>query len=80
MTRKADLFFYTTAGCHLCEQAEALLIQLIDQRQVSIEAIDIAESEALVDQYGLRIPVVKAAKTEQELGWPFSLEDLASLI
>jgi len=35
--------------------------------------IDIADDEALVEAYGIRIPVVKAHLSGgQELGWPFS--------
>ncbi len=77
---EADLLFYTTQGCHLCEQAEALLVTLINERQVVVEAIDIAESEELVEQYGLRIPVVQAVASKQELGWPFTYAELFSLV
>lgn len=74
------LLLYTTAGCHLCEQAEALLDVLKTQHQVSVEAVEISVSEELVEQYGIRIPVVKNKDTEEELGWPFTYEELVSLI
>nr|MBP7824870.1 glutaredoxin family protein [Pseudomonas sp.] len=45
-----------TLGCHLCEQAEQLLMPWL-ARDVVVELLDIAESEALVARYGLRIPV-----------------------
>lgn len=58
---------YGTTFCHLCEQAEAVL------QAVGVEAehIDIAEDDGLLEQYGVRIPVVKREDTGAELGWPF---------
>jgi len=58
---------YGTTFCHLCEQAEAVL------KAVGVEAehIDIAEDDALLEKYGVRIPVVKREDTDAELGWPF---------
>lgn len=61
------LILYGTTFCHLCEQAEAVL-QAIG---VEAEHIDIAEDDGLLEQYGVRIPVVKREDTGAELGWPF---------
>lgn len=61
------LVLYGTTFCHLCEQAEAVL-QVIG---VEAEHIDIAEDDALLEKYGVRIPVVKREDTGAELGWPF---------
>ena len=61
------LVLYGTTYCHLCEQAEAVL-QAIG---VEAEHIDIAEDDALLEKYGVRIPVVKRKDTKAELGWPF---------
>jgi len=76
-----DLFFYTTLGCHLCEQAEVLILQSLDQTQYSFNKIDILEhtdeqgeqqsEDALFEQYGIRIPVLKRSDNQQELNWPF---------
>jgi hypothetical protein len=74
------LLFYTTLGCHLCEEAETLLDVLKTQHPVTVEAIDISSSSALVERYGIRIPVVKNKATEEELGWPFGYDELLSLI
>ena len=71
------LILYTTSGCHLCEEAEALLgpvLAYIEQetgQSVSVREQEISESEALVEAYGLRIPVVQMEGSSQELGWPF---------
>lgn len=64
-----------TTGCHLCDQAEALLRQAQAARHVEWRYVDIALDEALVEKYGLRIPVL-LAPGGQELGWPFSLLDI----
>lgn len=74
------LLFYTTAGCHLCEQAAEMLEQLTQRHRVVVEPIDIATDEALVAAYGIRIPVVKNVATQVELGWPFQLDQLISLV
>jgi glutaredoxin len=76
----STLIFYTTAGCHLCEQAEELLRVLIEQKAIAVETVDIATEEALVERYGIRIPVVLNVASQQDIGWPFGYEDLLSLI
>ena len=74
------LAFYTTAGCHLCEQAALLLEELQRHREISVETIDIADDEALVEKYGIRIPVILNVATQNELGWPFQYQDLLGLL
>ena len=61
-----------TAGCHLCEQAEELLLPISLQCGKPLTLIDIADgdqAEILVARYGLRIPVLRCG--ERELDWPF---------
>ncbi len=70
------LALYGTQDCHLCEQANALF-DLIEN--VELEHIDISGSETLVEQYGIRIPVVKK-QSGTELDWPFDQESLESFI
>jgi len=60
------LLLYTTPGCHLCELAEDILLS-VGARFVPV---DIAEDPALIQRYGVRIPVV-ADRAGRELGWPF---------
>lgn len=45
----------------------------------NLEEVDIATDENLVALYGIRIPVVKNSANQKEVGWPFSVEDIASL-
>ncbi len=73
-----ELTFYTTEGCHLCEEAKRLLQQLLAQNpeRYQIEIIDIAGSDALIEQYGTRIPVVKKSIGKDDLGWPFEYASL----
>lgn len=41
-----------TSGCHLCDQAEALLGQCLDLSQVEVEMVDIADTDELVTLWG----------------------------
>ena len=79
-----SLIFYTTVGCHLCEQAEHLLDQLAQlqgsENPLHFVPLDISTDEALVELYGIRIPVVKNEVTQKEIGWPFELGDLIELL
>ena len=79
----AKLIFYTTPGCHLCEHAAELLREFTartdESTRFELEEVDIAADEKLVELYGIRIPVVKNANTQREIGWPFGLEELATL-
>lgn len=65
---------YGTTGCHLCELAEAQLASAMAQLQdpIEIECIDIADSDELVERYGVRIPVLQRVRDAAELDWPFA--------
>jgi hypothetical protein len=69
------LLLYGTRSCHLCEQAGAML----HQAGVTAEYIDIAEDEALLERYGMRIPVLRRVDSGAELGWPFDEPALREL-
>jgi len=71
-----NLCFYTTAHCHLCELAEALLVNTPMPEPVPVDVVDIAQSEELVARYGTRIPVLRRNDTGAELDWPFTKEQL----
>jgi len=72
-----ELTLYTTAGCHLCELAEAILQTIDKQYNTTIIHTEIGDDDNLVKRYGLRIPVVKLPD-DTEIGWPFELEDIES--
>ncbi len=61
---------FTTAGCHLCEQAFELLQLVSTSYSLDIVAVEIGDDDKLVEQYGIRIPVLQFEDGE-ELNWPF---------
>ena len=65
------LFLYTTLGCHLCEDAKAILWPLLDNFSLTLVEIEIADSDVMIERYGVRIPVIQQEGSEAELGWPF---------
>ncbi|ORU94463.1 MAG: hypothetical protein A6F71_09290 [Cycloclasticus sp. symbiont of Poecilosclerida sp. M] len=77
-----ELVFYTTDGCHLCENAKVPLRQLLADlpEQYQIEVVDIIEPESLVEQYGTRIPVVAKEGQKNDLGWPFDYAALKGFV
>lgn len=80
-TRKKDaqqLTLYTTAGCHLCEEALHLLEPWL-VKGYGLAKIDIAADDLLMARYGERIPVV-ASPCGGEIGWPFSAQELENWI
>ncbi|WP_339409807.1 glutaredoxin family protein [Pseudomonas sp. EA_35y_Pfl2_R5] len=70
---------FGTLGCHLCEVAEALLMPFVEHGLL-VELIDIAEHEHLVEDYGLRIPVLRRSDTGAELNWPFEAEQIVEFL
>ena len=50
--------FYTKAGCHLCEQARAMLDDIATEIDYELTEIDIRSNLALFEQYRYRIPVI----------------------
>ncbi|MGQ4877548.1 glutaredoxin family protein [Billgrantia sp. LNSP4103-1] len=64
-----QLTLYTTLGCHLCEQLEALLA-VLHAGEYRLEKVEISEDEALMARYGVRIPVlVDARGNELDMGF-----------
>ncbi len=70
------LILLGTSACHLCEQAEDLLVQT----KIAYQKIDIAEQEQWQKRYAIKIPVLLSEQSEQELCWPFTIEDILALI
>ncbi len=75
---------YGTSACHLCDVAEALLAQVLAGfsagEQPQIELIDIADSDALIERYGTRIPVLRRVGDGVELDWPFDVAQAQRLL
>lgn len=53
------IFFYTKPGCHLCEDALALLNRLQTEIALTIQTIDITTDDALFKKYFDKIPVLR---------------------
>ncbi|HSX84406.1 MAG TPA: glutaredoxin family protein [Cellvibrio sp.] len=70
----SSLILYTTAGCHLCETAKTVLWPLLTEFGLRLQQVDIAESDALIERYGIRIPVIAFEGVDAELAWPFVAE------
>jgi hypothetical protein len=75
-----ELIFYTTSQCQLCELAEALLLNTPMPEPIPVEALDIAQSEKMVERYGTRIPVLHRSDTGEELDWPFTRDQLTNFL
>jgi glutaredoxin len=74
-----QLLLLGTAGCHLCEEAEAIIASLPPDN-VSVEYIDIAKAEHWQARYAIRIPVLYHPETTSELCWPFGLDNINQFI
>ncbi len=65
---------YVTAGCHLCEDAQAVLAQA-GLAQV-VERVEIGYDAQLAERYGWRIPVLRIEPGGVEIDWPFAASDV----
>jgi arsenate reductase-like glutaredoxin family protein len=74
------LNLYSTTNCHLCEEAEALLKSLNLQYNFISTNIEIAEDIKLLALYELKIPVLKRIDNNQEIYWPFSIDEIIELL
>ncbi len=66
-----------TRGCHLCDEAEAMIKTAVRARPILWRYVEIAGDEALIRRYGERIPVLRGERGE--IAWPFSLLDILRL-
>jgi len=54
----ATVVLYARPGCHLCDDARAVIEGARAEVAFVFEEVDIESDDALVRDYGLRIPVV----------------------
>ena len=71
------LQLFATDGCHLCEQAQALITSVTGQ---SVSEIEIAYDDALLERYGVRIPVLQRLDNNAELDWPFDAAHIVAFL
>ena len=70
----------TTEGCHLCEEAIAVLGQTLQAGQAEVDLVDIVYDEGLMARYATRIPVLVDRTGGGELDWPFDAEQLGAFL
>ncbi|MDQ3200574.1 MAG: glutaredoxin family protein [Pseudomonadota bacterium] len=70
---------FGTLGCHLCEVAEEMLMEFVEHGLL-VELVDISEREGWVEDYGLRIPVLRRVDTGAELDWPFDGDEVVAFL
>ena len=63
-----DLILYQRDYCHLCDLALAVLAEA---RAPDFDSVWVDDAEALEQRYGTRVPVLRDARDERELDWPF---------
>lgn len=73
---------YSSEGCHLCEQALAIISNIIPDHQISV--IDIIDNNvegenSLVALYGVHIPVLERLSDNSKLFWPFDESQVVEL-
>ena len=71
---------YGTLGCHLCEEAEALLAPLLVEYPSEIECIDISDDDHLLERYAEAIPVLLRVTDGAELNWPMRVEQVRAFL
>lgn len=74
------LILYSTVGCHLCELALELAAPILENANYQLQQQDIADSDELIDRYGIRIPVLRRPEKNSELNWPFDIDQLTSFL
>ena len=70
------LLLLGTSGCHLCEDAQRLL----DNLNIAVETVDIAEHDEWQTQFSVLIPVLYHVETRRYLNWRFDAPTLLSFI
>lgn len=72
------LTLYSTWGCHLCEEAEALL-RAAGATVTIVDIVDVPDAFAL---YRTEIPVLvwQTNAKKAELKWPFDTADLSEFL
>ncbi|WP_240643825.1 glutaredoxin family protein [Antribacter gilvus] len=62
---EARVVLYTRDGCHLCDDARAVVVQVCAQTGARWREIDIDDDPALVEKYGEYVPVVEVDGVQQ---------------
>lgn len=74
-----NVILYTKVGCHLCDDARALLDELAAEVEFDLREVDILTDHALYERYKYRIPVIEIDGTEAVEG-RFELVELRAAV
>ena len=53
-----EVTLYTRPGCHLCEEAKAVMVPLLREFGATLREVNIDEDAALRERYGWDVPVI----------------------
>ena len=71
-----DYLLFGTMGCHLCEEASAL----IAEAGIVFQMTEILDNQQWLEKYSLSIPVLRHIESGNELAWPFEREQLQTFL
>ena len=77
---KIEIYIYPRTQCASLDLADVELQQTSMFSSLNIEKVNIRTSTELYHLYGARIPVLKRADNEKEIGWPFNTADLEEFL
>lgn len=70
---------YSRAGCHLCDVARDVVFAVRERSPFGFEEVDIETDDALLREYGERIPVV-SIDGEEAFEYTVEAEELIRLV
>lgn len=65
-------------GCHLCEDARAVLAEVCGERGITWNEVSILDDPRLADEYWDKIPVITI--DDNIMMWPISAEQIRSAL
>lgn len=82
MTGNGQLVLYSRQECHLCDQAQALIEQVIAGSDWQLEKVDIDSDAKLTELYRYSIPVLARIDGAEitALNWPFPPSRIRDLL
>lgn len=81
-TSLPQITLYTRTGCHLCEEAETLLVRLSVELGVLAElvVVNLTDEPAFEADYGHRVPVIEVPGDAGVLEAPIGVDGLRRLL
>lgn len=64
----------------MCEDAKQLVVPILNHFSIALKEVEITDDDALVERYGVRIPVLSVDGAQAELQWPFTGEDIVAFV